>query len=116
VEVLGWQPRSKVRDFLAHCRGFVLTAKEDFGIAPVEAMAAGRPVIAYRAGGALETVIEGHTGVFFEQQTVESLMAAVDRLQGRRFDKDEIRRHAMRFDKAVFKAKISEFVSQVMRG
>lgn len=116
VEVLGFQPREALKESFAYCRALILMAKEDFGIAPLEAQSAGRPVVAYRAGGALETVIEGHTGVFFEEQTVKSLMDAVDKLQGMSFDKGEIRRHAMQFDKAIFKAKISEFVNQVMAG
>lgn len=111
VEVLGWQPRSKIRDYLAHCRGFVLTAKEDFGIAPVEAMAAGQPVVAYGAGGALETVIEGVTGVFFDEQTPESLIKGVQRLEAwMPFDKDRIRSHACQYDRSVFLERMRSYI------
>jgi glycosyltransferase involved in cell wall biosynthesis len=111
VEVLGWQPRSKLRDYLAHCRGFVLTAKEDFGIAPVEAMAAGRPVVAYGAGGVLETVIEGETGVFFDEQTPESLIEGVRRLEALMpLDRSKIRAHACQYDRAVFLERMRAYI------
>lgn len=111
VEVLGWQPRSRVSEYLVHSRAFVLTAKEDFGIAPVEAMAAGRPVIAYSAGGALETVIEGITGVFFDEQTPESLIEGIKRLEMLMpFDKDTIRRHALQFDRSVFMKRFQAYI------
>lgn len=115
VEVLGWQQQSKVREYLARCRGFILTAKEDFGIAPVEAMAAGRPVVAYAAGGALETVIEGTTGVFFHEQTVESLIEGVQRLERLMpFDRDQIRAHARQYDRAVFLERMESFVDDCL--
>jgi glycosyltransferase involved in cell wall biosynthesis len=72
---------AELKDAYARCRGLVYTAEEDFGIAPVEAMAAGRPVVAYGRGGVLETVIPERTGLFFEDQTVESLVAAVGRFE-----------------------------------
>ncbi|MFC3213695.1 glycosyltransferase [Novosphingobium panipatense] len=72
---------TSLRRVYARCRGFLFTAEEDFGIAPVEVMASGRPVIAYRKGGALDTVIDGQTGIFFDDQTVASLMDAVSRFE-----------------------------------
>lgn len=115
VEVLGWQPRSKVRDYLAHCRGFVLTAKEDFGIAPVEAMAAGRPVVAYKAGGALETVIPEVTGLFFDEQTPDSLIEGVRRLEALMpFDGARIRAHACQYDRSVFLERMRSFVGDCL--
>jgi len=115
VEVLGWQPRSKVRDYLVHCRGFVLTAKEDFGIAPVEAMAAGRPVVAYKAGGALETVIPEVTGVFFDEQTPDSLIEGVQRLEALMpFDIARIRAHTCKYDRSVFLERIRSFVDDCL--
>ena len=65
----------------AACSAYVVPGVEDFGIAPVEAMAAGKPVIAFRAGGATETVVEGVTGVFFDEATVESLASAIERVE-----------------------------------
>ena len=81
VEFLGYQPDETVAQLLASACGFVCAAEEDFGIAMVEAQAAGCPVIAYKAGGALETVIDGVTGLFFEEQSAESLMEAVKRFE-----------------------------------
>jgi len=86
----------------ARARFFVLPGEEDFGIAPVEAQAAGRPVLALGRGGALETVVEGETGVFFPEPTVESLLdgiAAIDKLQP---DPLRLHEHASRFDAARF--------------
>ena len=110
IQLLGEQPREVLREHLAKCRAFVFPGKEDFGIAPLEAQAAGRPVIAYAAGGALETVVEGVTGIFFHEQTIESLIAAVERLDAIQFDKDRIRQHALRFDEELFKQRIVEFI------
>ena len=73
---------------------------------PLEAMAAGRPVIAYRAGGALETIVEGKTGIFFDQQTEIDLSLAVGKFHQTRFDPLKIREHAMKFDINIFKEKI----------
>jgi len=115
VEILGWQPRSQVREYLANCRGFILTAKEDFGIAPVEAMAAGRPVVAYGAGGALETVLEGITGVFFDAQTPESLIEGVKQLEKLMpFDKDRIRAHALQYDRSVFIQRMQAYIEDCL--
>ncbi len=88
---------------------------DDFGIVAVEAMAAGTPVIAYKAGGALDYVIPGKTGVFFEQQTVESLAAAIKSFRPSRFDHNAIRRHAQQFRPEAFRQKILRFVNQKLR-
>jgi glycosyltransferase involved in cell wall biosynthesis len=85
---------------------------EDFGIAPVQAMAAGRPVIAFAGGGALDTVIAGRTGLLFSEQTVESLAEAVQAFDERCFDPAEIRRHAETFDVSVFERRLVEFVNE----
>jgi len=93
-------------------RGFVCAAEEDFGIAIVEAQAAGCPVIAYRQGGALESVIDGQTGVFFEQQSVESLAESIERFETRfeSFSSDDIVRNAQRFGKSRFVQEFSQFI------
>jgi glycosyltransferase involved in cell wall biosynthesis len=98
------------------CRATLFPAEDDFGIAQVEAQAAGRPVIAYRAGGALETVVEGVTGVFFDQQTPEAVIGAVRRLAARRFDPAAIVAHARSFDAAVFRRKMGDFVASKVEG
>ena len=75
-------------------------------------MAAGRPVIAYEAGGALEIIKEGETGIFFKEQTVDSLVAALKGFKMEKFSPQRIREQALKFDKEVFKKKIKEFVAQ----
>lgn len=81
VKLLGWQPDGVVRDHLRRCKALLFCGEEDFGLTPVEAMAAGRPVIAFRAGGAMETVLENRTGRFFEEPTLESLLGAIDKFE-----------------------------------
>jgi len=116
VEFMGSLPDEEIARHYAECRALVFPGEEDFGIVPVEAMAAGRPVIAYRAGGAIETVVEGKTGVFFDQATPAALMHAVKRFQFGLFNKNEIRDHALKFDKEVFKSRMSEYISSRMEG
>ncbi len=96
------------------CRAFVFPGEEDFGIAPVEAQAAGRPVIAYAAGGALDTVVDGVTGLFFHEPTPEALAEAVERVDTVGFDPQVIQAHARRFDVARFKERFRQFVYEVM--
>src|SRR6185369_468425 len=81
VQLLGYQPDEDVVDLLGKARVFVCATEEDFGIAIVEAQAAGCPVITYRQGGALDTVIEGLTGLFFEEQSSLSVIEAVQRFE-----------------------------------
>lgn len=73
IEFLGFQSDEKVADYMSKCKGFIFCGEEDFGITPVEVMASGRPVLALRKGGLLETVVEGETGLFFDESSVESL-------------------------------------------
>ena len=112
VEFLGRVPDAEVVELLHGCRAFLFPGEEDFGIAPVEAQAAGRPVIAYGAGGALDTVLDGSTGVHFLEQTPDSLMAAVRRLDGLELDAAEIAAHARQFDRAVFRERLAGFVAR----
>ncbi len=95
---------------MAEASAFLFTAEEDFGLTPVEAMACGRPVIAYGVGGATESVIDGETGMFFKEQTVDSLSSALQSFRPEDYDAASIRRHAEDFDEAVFIQKIKEFV------
>ncbi|HEC21468.1 MAG TPA: glycosyltransferase family 4 protein [Chloroflexi bacterium] len=110
VQFLGRVPDEDLPDLLARCRAFLFPGLEDFGIAPVEAQAAGRPVIAYRGGGALDTVIEGETGLFFDEQSVESLCDALERFEGMTFSPAACRASAERFDAAVFDRELAAFV------
>ncbi len=110
VRFLGKVPDHEIAGLYARCRGFVMPQEEDFGIAPLEAQACGRPVIAYRAGGALETVIDGATGVFFDAQTPESLTEAVGRFEAMEFDVGRCRENAETFSVDCFKQKFGDFV------
>lgn len=106
VRFLGAVGRAAVVDHMERCHAYVVPGEEDFGIAPVEAMAAGKPVIALRAGGALETVVEGPTGVFFDEPTVESLVGAIQRADAMTFDANAIRVNAERFGPSVFRQRM----------
>lgn len=90
-------------DLFARCHAYLVPGIEDFGIAPVEAMAAGKPVVAFRAGGATESVIDGVSGVFFDTASADSLAGALDRLDSRTWDPADIRRTVQRFDRGVFR-------------
>lgn len=111
VEFLGYVPDAKLPDLFARCKAFVFPGFEDFGITPVQAQAAGRPVIAFGGGGALDTVIPNKTGILFEEQTVESLMAALQSFDAANFDANEIRQHALQFDSQHFEQQIRQFVN-----
>ncbi len=116
VSMLGWQPEEVLSDHYARCRALIFPAEEDFGIVPIEAMASGRPVIAFRKGGALETVVEGITGLFFDQQTPESLASAVERYEteAAEFDPEVIVRHARSFDREVFKRRMRDAIDRIL--
>lgn len=111
IEFLGRVPDADLKELYGQALAFIFAAEEDFGIVPVEAMSAGRPVIAYRKGGATETVEDGITGLFFDQQTPDSLATVLRTFQAEQFDSQRIRRHAEKFDKKVFQTKFADFVS-----
>jgi glycosyltransferase involved in cell wall biosynthesis len=114
IRFLGHRPQSEVRDLLATCRALIVAAEEDFGMTPLEANASGRPVIAYEAGGARETVVPGVTGVLFPDQTAKALLAALDEFAGITFDIEALVQHAHTFDKARFQRTIRELVEAEM--
>lgn len=101
---------TELAKIFSKCKALIFPGEEDFGIAPVEAMASGRPVIAYKAGGATETVIGGKTGIFFEEQAVDLLIEAIDRFNEQYFNPVEIQNHSKKFDSDIFKEKIKSFV------
>jgi glycosyltransferase involved in cell wall biosynthesis len=115
VQFRGRVPDDELGELLAHCRAFIFPGYEDFGIAPVEAQAAGRPVIAYAAGGALDTVLDGQTGLLFHEQTPEALTDAIRRLDSTDFDPIAIRRNAERFSVHRFKRELRAFVEEKWR-
>ncbi len=100
--------------YYSHCRAFILTGEEDFGITPLEAQASGRPVIAYAAGGALASVIDNVTGTFFHEQTVESLVEVLASFSELRYDPQTIYNHALEFDQLRFKRRIQQFIEAKM--
>jgi glycosyltransferase involved in cell wall biosynthesis len=97
-------------EYMQKASGFIFPNEEDFGIVAVEAQAAGCPVVAFKAGGALDTVKENISGVFFEKQTTEALVSAIKDFQRRRFSEDRIRLHAMEFDENVFTGKMRQII------
>lgn len=117
VEILGWVPEVDLPQLYERCRALIFPGEEDFGIAPVESQACGRPVIAYGRGGALETVVPGKTGLLFYEQTPGALNAAVSKLEARQdaFDPDTIRVNAERFSKERFQSEFSAFVRECLQ-
>lgn len=111
IEFLGWLPDQQVQHYLAHCRALIHPGAEDFGLVPLEAQASGRPVIAYGAGGALTSVVDGLTGLFFYEQTPEALAQVVQNFQADQFDPLLIRRHAETFDIRHFQRRIAQFIA-----
>src|SRR5262249_15975949 len=117
VEFRGWRDDAEVADLYARCRALIFPTLEDFGITPLEAMAAGRPVIAFGSGGARETIVppggsEAPTGLFFERQTPEDLVEALRDLERDpgRFDPKALRRRAEAFDRPIFKERVRAYL------
>jgi glycosyltransferase involved in cell wall biosynthesis len=112
VEFLGYVPDNDLPELMARCKAFIFPGLEDFGITPVQAQAAGRPVIAYGGGGALDTVIPGKTGEHFHELTVDSLADVMRRFDASCYDPRIIRAHAERFDSRLFQQQITGYVDQ----
>lgn len=106
IELLGLVSDYAMPELYARAQAVIFPQEEDFGLVPLEAMASGRPVIAYRAGGALETIVDGVTGIFFDQQTEIDLSLAVGKFRHMAFDPHRIREHTMKFDINIFREKI----------
>ncbi len=112
VKFLGRVSDDVIREHYGKCKAFLFPGEEDYGITPLEAQASGRPVIAYGKGGVLETVIAGETGVFFKEQTVESMIEAIKKAKKIEFQKEKLREHAMEFDEEVFRNRLKRFVEE----
>ncbi len=110
IEFPGWVSDEELRQWYACCRGLIFPGEEDFGIVPVEAMACGKPVIALARGGALETVIEGETGIFFERPDAILLNRAIDRFETMRFDPGAIAARVQHFRTERYRDEIAAFV------
>lgn len=97
IEFKGRLSDAEIADHYARCRAFILPGEEDFGITPLEAMACGKPVVAFGRGGACETILDGKTGVFFHEPSPDSLFDAVNRLESLNWNPESIRQHALTF-------------------
>jgi len=115
VEFLGAVDDATMTHHFAHCKALLFPGVEDFGIVPLELMASGRPVIAFAKGGALETVVDGSTGLFFHAQTTDSMVDAIERFEAieSSFHPDVLQAHAASFDTAVFKAKLGKLIASL---
>jgi glycosyltransferase involved in cell wall biosynthesis len=114
VRFLGWQPDEVVRQAVAQCRAFIFPGEEEFGIAPLEATAAGRPLIAYGRGALTETVVDGVTGLFFREQSAPALIDALERGEVTGWSPEKIRAHALRFGEDAFRAEMTAFVTAAL--
>jgi glycosyltransferase involved in cell wall biosynthesis len=112
VEFLGAQPLSVLQDYYRRCRALIFPGVEDFGITPLEAMACGRPVIAYGEGGVLESIVENQTGIFFREQTAESLASAVRSFESGRVDAQTCRRRAELFSRLRFRTEMEKAIEK----
>jgi glycosyltransferase involved in cell wall biosynthesis len=112
ITLLGKQSDEVVMDYFSRCKAFIFPGEEDFGITPLEAMASGKPVIAYGKGGALETILDGKTGIFFEEPTEESLKMALERSESMVWDRELIRSHASTFDIAHTREKLVSAITR----
>ena len=110
IRFLGKLPDEEVLHYYTHCRAFIFPGEEDFGITPLEAQACGRPVIAYGAGGALATIVDGITGIFFREQTVKSLTTVLASFNEQMFNPYVIHNHALEFDIPRFRRRILQFI------
>jgi len=116
ITFTGWIPNEALRDYYARCRALIFPGEEDFGIVPVEAQAAGAPVIAFSRGGALESIVEDETGVFFHQPSADALARAIHHFEEneKRFHPDRCRANANRFDRSIFLQQMQELIEQTL--
>ena len=112
VELKGWSSNEEIKWHYQHCKAFLFPGEEDFGITALEAQSAGKPVIAFRRGGCLETVLEGKTGLFFDRQTPEELVKAIKAFEKKGFKASECRKNALNYSKKAFKARIKAFIEK----
>jgi glycosyltransferase involved in cell wall biosynthesis len=114
VEFAGWRSDEEVGELMARCRALLFPGHEDFGITPVEAQAAGRPVIAYARGGATETVADGATGVHFEQQSEDALIEAIRRFERQSWSAQQCRDNALRFSATEFRERMGHVIERAL--
>ena len=109
---MGWCGNDELADIYSKCRALIFPGVEDFGIVPLEAMACGKPVIAFEKGGVLETVIENKTGLFFKEQTANALIGALNEFDNKIFSPEKIRERALEFDRELFKEKMKNYIEE----
>ena len=115
IEFLGRVPDEELAKYYSDCQAFIFPQEEDFGIVAIEAIASGRPVVAYRGGDIPEHIEETKMGVFFNEQSAESLMEAVKKAQILTFDSEYIRAKALKFDREIFKTRIMEYLENELK-
>lgn len=116
VEFLGFVEDKMLTDLMSRAKALIFSAEEDFGIIPVEAQAAGTPVIAYKRGGVTESVIENSTGIFYEENTPQAIINAIKRFEKIQdsFDPNVIRQNSLRFSKERFRKEFLAFLEKVL--
>jgi glycosyltransferase involved in cell wall biosynthesis len=112
IEFLGRVSEEKLREVYSKAQAFIFPQEEDFGIVAIEALASGRPVIAFRAGDIVEHIEDGKTGIFFEEQTQNSLIKAIEKFKKIKFDSEYIRKTALGFSQDIFRAKIKKEINK----
>ncbi|MEA1936768.1 MAG: glycosyltransferase [Patescibacteria group bacterium] len=114
IKFLGFQPEEKIAEYYQNCQAFIFPGEDDFGIAPVEAMSFGKPVLAYRKGGALETIIEGETGEFFDDPIPEILADGIRRIKNNydSYDPEKIKEQAKKFSEEKFGREMKKFMEE----
>ncbi|MFZ5559755.1 MAG: glycosyltransferase [Patescibacteria group bacterium] len=116
IKFLDWQPDEVVEEYYQNCTAFVFPSEDDFGIAPVEAMSYGKPVLAFRKGGAIETIIEGKTGEFFDYQNAAVLADGIRRLRlnFKNYDPKFISAHVQKFGRERFEKEIKDYIEKII--
>jgi glycosyltransferase involved in cell wall biosynthesis len=110
IELKGFLNSNELKSYMQNAKAFVFAAKEDFGIIPVEAQACGTPIIGFNEGGLKETVIDGKTGVLFDQQTPQAIKKAIEKFEKMSFNAQDIRTNAMRFSSSRFEDEMKAFI------
>jgi glycosyltransferase involved in cell wall biosynthesis len=112
IQFLGRVPDKKLPEYYSRCQAFIFPQEEDFGIVAIEALASGRPVIAFRGGDIPEHLEDGKSGVFFDKQKPEEIIKAVKKFEKMKFYGEYIRHHSLKFDREIFKSKIKDYIDQ----
>jgi glycosyltransferase involved in cell wall biosynthesis len=115
VKFTGWRSNEEIAEYYRGCRAVLFPGEEDFGIVPLEAMASGKPVVAFARGGALETVLERadlRTGVLFSEQSVSSLEGALRKVREMEFDPLQLREFALGFDRKIYRARMKAYLEE----